>query len=122
MAVLSLALVGAPACDVQEPDVIEVMAVFHTQNADDGAVAFSVTTPPPAAVRSVLPACDGCRAFLYRASDGTAHIVVTGPLATGPVARLQLDNPAPWFAAQLVAVAARGYDSRGLRGYAIAIE
>lgn len=112
------------ACAPEEPGSAEPIVVFHTQNTDDGSVAFSVTTPPPATIRSVLPACEGCLAFLYHSADSTANIVVVGALSTGPIVRLQMANgePAPWYGVTLRFVARRDYRPRTIYGYGLSVE
>jgi hypothetical protein len=112
------------ACDLNEPGEAQPVVLFHTRFSDDGSVAFSVTTPEPARVDSVVAACEGCRALLVHSPDGTANVLVVGPLANGPIARLVMANgvPASWYSVKLVAVARRDYLPRTLPGYGLSVQ
>ncbi|HXV85567.1 MAG TPA: hypothetical protein VD793_02655 [Gemmatimonadales bacterium] len=116
-------VVLAGSCGVEEPLVQEAVVELASPRLDDGAVAFTVTTPAGAPLRSVVPACDGCEVFLQRVGETTVNLIVTGQLPRGPVARLEMTQglPPTWFRVRLVAVASRTYQSRSLTGYGLTV-
>ena len=120
-AVAGLLLAGS--CGVEEPVPAEAVLELQSPHADDGAVAFTVTTPESGPIDSAFALCNECEVFMQRADETTINLIVTGPLPHGPIARLRLTPgmPATWYQIRLVAVASRTFQSRGLTGYRLTV-
>jgi hypothetical protein len=82
-------LVGA-ACD--GPTAGEVTVELVTPSTTDGAILFKVEAPSSKDLGEVTAACSGCQAFYYRVSETELYGVVTGPLKSGPVARIAVSD------------------------------
>jgi hypothetical protein len=89
MALTLLALV-APACD--GPTAGEVSIDLVTPSSSDGAIQFKVRTPSSRDLGELTAVCSGCQAFSYRVSESELYGVVTGPLTSGPIARLAVSD------------------------------
>ncbi len=92
---------------------------LDTPNADDGAVQFFVTGP---AIEEVAPATglDGVATI----TNGAAHLVVTGQVGDGAVARIRVPDlaKATQYQVQVTAAAARGtYELRQVAAYRVTV-
>ncbi len=87
-----------------------------TPNSNDGAVQFTVAGPGVDSVR-VLPPYSG---FVRVPAQGTGHVVATGSIESGAVARVWVRDvaKASQVTASVSAAAVRGtYDLNSLTGY-----
>jgi hypothetical protein len=87
---LTLLASVAPACD--GPTAGEVSIGLVTPSSSDGAILFKVRTPSSKDLGELTAACSGCQAFSYRVSESELYGVVTGPLTSGPIARLAVSD------------------------------
>lgn len=113
-----LALLALGAC-LDAPTAGEVSVELISPNADDGAILFIVHTAAPSELTDATGACQGCQAFVHAVSATEFRVIVTGPLATGPIARLRVANAAPTtaFRVEVREVARRDYQTRSPAGY-----
>lgn len=116
----ALALAGC----IDGPTAGEVTVDLVTPNADDGAVMFTVQTAAPNQLLGATGACAACLAFVHAVSDTEHRVIVTGPLAAGPIARLQVSNTSPTvvFRVELRQVARRDYAIRATGGYGLTVQ
>lgn len=113
-----LVLLALGAC-LDAPTAGEVWVELTSPNTDDGALLFVVHAAAPTELNGATGACEGCQAFVHPVSATEFRVIVTGPLVTGPIARLQVGNAAPTSAFRLEVreVAKRDYQTRSASGY-----
>ena len=87
---LTLLSFVASACD--GPTAGEFSIDLVTPNNGDGAILFKVQVPSSKDLGDLTAACSGCQAFSYRVSDAELYCVVTGPLTSGPLARIAVSD------------------------------
>ena len=109
---LVLLLLGlmVPACD--GPTAGELSIDLITPSNSDGAILFKVKTPSSKDLGDITAACSGCQAFSYRVSATELYGVVTGPLTSGPLARIAVSDVGVRSAYLLTIVEISGLDHR----------
>lgn len=109
---------------IDEPAPREVTLRLLSPNSNDGAVLFTVRTAAPNQILGAVPSCEGCKVFSYPVSEVELHVIVTGPLKPGPVARLVVSNAGPLAAYRidLREVAARDFQPRKAAEYGLVVE
>ena len=114
--VILMGLIGA-ACD--GPTAGEISVDLFAPSATDGAILFKVETPSSRDVGDVTAACSGCQAFTYRISETELYSVVTGPLTSGPLARIAVSNVGvrSAYVVTIVEIAGRDHRLRSNVGY-----
>ena len=115
-----LVLLVLGAC-LDAPTAGEVSVELTTPNTDDGALLFVVHAAAPTELTGATGACQGCQVFVHAVSATEFRVIVTGPLVTGAIVRLQVANAAPTTAlrVEVRAVARRDYRTRSASGYSL---
>ncbi len=123
MALLALAITAAGAAcdgDTVSPTPGELRVILATPNTNDGAVLFTVSG---GVIDSVVAA--GYRTFASNGGGSSVHIVVTGNVTGGVLARIQVPDlgRASSYHAAVEQVAARppSYALQTTAGYAISV-
>jgi hypothetical protein len=119
---VALALGGALACGGDatgpRPGALEIRLATPTPDAD-GAILFTVAGPAAPLAASASP---GLRIF-YTSLQGTTTFAVTGTLAAGVIARIEVADVGPVgaYVATIQQVARSDYALRTLTGYALTV-
>ena len=118
-----LAALLGPACD-GEPEVGELAVEFSTTTSQDRAIFFKVEAALPRTILGISADCRDCEAFSYAVSDTLMYAVITGPLVSGPIARVTVSDVGSWreYSLTLVEVAGRDHQLRPVSAYQLAFE
>lgn len=118
-----IALMAISVSGCEGPTAGEVAIDLVTPNSGDGAVLFRIETPSTNALGDITAACPGCQAFAYRTGDSEVFCVVTGPLASGPLARVVVSNVGArsGYSVQIIEVADMDHGLRSTEGYELII-
>jgi hypothetical protein len=109
---LVLALLGLVATACDGPTAGELSIDLVTPNGNDGAILFKLRTPTSREFGDVTATCTGCEAFAYRVTESELYCVVTGPLTSGPLARIVVSDLSPRSAYQVSILEISGIDRR----------
>lgn len=109
---------------IDEPEPRELTLKLLSPNADAGAVMFMVRSAAPNEILAVTPSCEGCKVFSYPVSEVEFHVIVTGPLKPGPVARLVVSGAGPLgaYRVDVREVAGRDFQLRKATEYGLVLE
>lgn len=117
LAMLGVGLWAALSCDTG-PRAGDVPIELTSTRTDLGAVLFVARAAEPQTIDTVTAACQGCQAFMVRASASEVRGVLTGQLVDGTVLNLTVSDrkAVEAYTIQLVQVATRAHDVVGSVG------
>jgi hypothetical protein len=105
------------SCD-SGPRAGDLTASLTTSHQELGAAMFRVTATAPYTIEGLTGACNGCRAFLSRVSEGEVRGIVTGPFGAGQLVHVTVSDtrtPAA-YGIQLLELARPDYGLAALSG------
>lgn len=116
-----LAALAAGCGKETEPTAGTLMISLVTPNVDDGALRLTVYGGRIGVITAADPAY---RLFIARPDSSSAHIIVTGPVAAGPLLRIDVPDAglvSSYGATVQEAAARTTFESRVLTGYATTV-
>jgi len=114
---LLLLAVGLTSCD--GPTAGELSVELVTPSSNDAAILFKIAAQTSEDIAEVSAACGGCEVYTYRVSDDEIYCVVTGDLASGPLARIGVSHVGlgSAYTVEIIDVSGPDLRSRSTVGY-----